>query len=140
MVKNKTMPTNESVTQFIEQIPDEQKRIDSYRLIQIMERITGEPATLWGPSIIGFSSYHYKYASGHEGDAPLVGFSPRKSAISLYLYTFDDDQKYDLEQLGKFQMSKSCVYVKKLSDINEDILVKIIQDGVVAVKKKYPTV
>lgn len=137
MAKNKTVPTDESVTQFIEQIPDQQKKIDSYKLIQIMEEITAQPATLWGPSIIGFGSYHYKYASGHEGDAPLVGFSPRKPAISLYLYTCDDGQKYDLEQLGKYKMSKSCIYVKRLSDIDEAVLRKIVRDGVSAVKKKY---
>lgn len=137
MAKNKTVPTDESVTQFIEQIPDQQKRVDSYKLIEIMEEITAQPATLWGPSIIGFGSYHYKYASGHEGDAPLVGFSPRKPAISLYLYTCDDEQKYDLEQLGKYKMSKSCIYVKRLSDIDEAILRKILEDGVAAVKKKY---
>ena len=135
MAKNKTVATSDSVHEFIAQITDEQKRKDSDRLIQIMEEITGEPAILWGPSIIGFGSYHYKYASGHEGNAPLAGFSPRKTAISLYLYTCEND--HDLEKLGKFKMSKACIYVKKLSDINEDFLIKIIKDSIVAVKIKY---
>lgn len=137
MANNKTVATSDSVQDFIAQIPDEQKRKDSGRLIQIMEEITGEPAVLWGPSIIGFGSYHYKYASGHEGNAPLAGFSPRKSAISLYLYTCENDIDLDLEKLGKFKMSKACIYVKKLSDIKEDCLIKIIKDSIVAVKIKY---
>lgn len=137
MANNKTVATSDSVQDFIAQIPDEQKRKDTDRLIQIMEEITGEPAVLWGPSIIGFGSYHYKYASGHEGNAPLAGFSPRKSAISLYLYTGENDIDLDLKKLGKFKMSKACIYVKKLSDIHEDVLTKIIKDSVTAVKIKY---
>lgn len=139
MAKNKTRATTNSVADFIDQIPDEQKKSDSLRLVEIMSEITEQPAILWGTSIIGFGSYHYKYASGHEGDAPLIGFSPRKAAISLYICSCDEDsEKSNLAGLGKFKMSKACVYIKRLSDINADMLSKIIKESIASVKRKYP--
>lgn len=130
MAKNKTIYTNENVIDFIEKVENEQKRKDSYALITLMETAIGEPAKMWGPSIIGFGSYHYKYKSGHEGNAPLIGFSPRKSAISLYVYTGLDEHQPFLEGLGKFTMGKACIYIKKLDDINTDVLKELIAQSI----------
>lgn len=129
MAKNKTSETNLNVVDFILQIADQQKKDDSFRLLKIMEEASGYKAKMWGPSIIGFGKYHYKYASGHEGEAPLVGFSPRKSAISFYIYSCNEDDKHLLEGLGKFKMGKACIYIKKLADIHVDVLDKVIKSS-----------
>ena len=119
MAKNKTTETEVSVIDFINSYVDnDQKKADSFHLIELMRKWSGFQPKMWGPTIIGFGSYHYKYASGREGDAPLIGFSPRKAAISLYVYSPVEEQKPLLEALGKFKMGKACIYVKKLSDIN----------------------
>lgn len=117
--KNKTAETNVDVTDFINSfVGKEEKKQDSYRLVKLMREWTGFEPKMWGPSIIGFGSYHYKYASGHEGDAPLIGFSPRKAAFSLYVYCPIEEHKHFLDTLGKFKMGKACIYVNKLSDID----------------------
>src|ERR1700749_662687 len=122
MAKNKTTETESSVIDFINNtVEDEIKRNDAFELIKIMQQQTGFEAKMWGPSIIGFGSYHYKYASGHEGDAPLAGFSPRKPSISLYVYLAADKEEL-LSKLGKHKASKGCVYIKKLADIDLEIL------------------
>jgi hypothetical protein len=124
--KNKTAETEVSVTDFINSfVENEQKKIDSFRLIELMREWSGFEPKMWGPTIIGFGSYHYKYASGHEGDAPLIGFSPRKAQFSLYVFIPTDDSKNLLKDLGKFNMGKSCIYIKKLSDIDILILEKL---------------
>ncbi len=130
MVKNKTKPTKVNVTDFIDAVENEQKRKDSYRLIQLMKDISGEDPYMWGPSIVGFGSYHYKYKSGHEGDAPILGFSPRKAAISLYAFTGLEEHKHLLDTLGKFTMGKACIYVKKLDDINEQSLKELMKQTI----------
>lgn len=135
--ENKTKPTEESVTEFVNSVENEQKRKDSFELIQHMRQITGKEPKMWGPSIIGFGSYHYKYDSGHEGDAPLCGFSPRKSAISLYVFTGAEKHKHLLEGLGKFTMGKACIYVKKLSDIDLNVMENIINETTEFLKEKY---
>ena len=127
MTKNKTTFTAETVSTFIQRLTDETKRTDSLALISLMEEVSGESARMFGPSIIGFGKYKYTYASGHTGEAPLIGFSPRKDAISLYVYTESDDQTDLLDRLGKFKMGKACIYVKKLADINTDVLVALMQ-------------
>jgi hypothetical protein len=137
MAKTKTTVTANSVDNFISKVEDETKRDDSYELIKIFKSVTGEEAKMWGPSIIGFGSYHYKYESGHEGDMCLTGFSPRKSAIVLYVLNFDGKEKL-LEKLGKHKPSKGCVYIKRLSDINTSVLKKMIEGSVKYTKKKYP--
>lgn len=138
MAKTKTAETSKDVTEFILEFTDsEQKRKDSYELIQLMEKVSGFKAKMWGPSIIGFGNYHYKYASGHEGDAPLLGFSPRKAAISLYVSTGDPGQEDLINDLGKFTMGKACIYVKKLSDINQENLVKLMKNTMMLTKAKY---
>src|SRR5690606_2776598 len=135
--ENKTKPTSESVEKFIQSVENEQKRKDSFELIELMQKITGEKAKMWGLSIIGFGNYHYKYASGHEGDAPLVGFSPRKSAISLYVFTGLVEHEHLLNGLGKFTMGKACIYVKKLADIDLNVLEKIMKETIQFLDKNY---
>lgn len=138
MAKTKTAETNKDVYEFILEFTDsEQKRQDSRELIQLMEQVSGFKATMWGPSIIGFGKYHYKYASGHEGDAPLLGFSPRKAAISLYVSTGESGQEALINDLGKFTMGKACIYIKKLSDINQDNLVKLMKNTLMLTREKY---
>lgn len=135
--ENKTKPTGASVEEFIHSVENEQKRKDSFELIERMKKISGKEPYMWGPSIIGFGNYHYKYASGHEGDAPLVGFSPRKSAISLYVFTGLEEHEHFLEGLGKFTMGKACIYVKKLSDIDLNVLDKIMKETIKFLEKTY---
>ena len=119
MAKNKTVETAISVSEFINSYVDnDQKKIDSFRLIELMSEWSGFEPKMWGPTIVGFGSYHYKYESGHEGDAPLIGFSPRKPEFSLYIYSPAEEHKHLLANLGKFKIGKACIYVKKLSDIN----------------------
>lgn len=137
MAKNKTTPTSSSVTDFINAVDDEQKRKDSFDLVELMRSISGNEPKMWGPSIIGFGSYHYKYASRHEGDAPLIGFSPRKAAISLYVFTGLDQHKHLLNSLGKFKMGKACIYVKRLSDIDQSQLKALMKETIAYLQSKY---
>lgn len=131
MAKNKTTETTVSVNDFIESFVDnEQKKKDSWELIALMQEWTGFEPKMWGPSIIGFGSYHYKYASGHEGDAPLIGFSPRKAQFSLYVYSKTEKSDKLLKDLGKFKMGKACIYFKKLTDINIPIVKKLSMETV----------
>lgn len=139
MAKNKTTQTDNSVTKFINNVENEVKRDDSFKLIEIFKSITGHDPKMWGPSIIGFGSYHYKYESGHEGDAPLAGFSPRKDSLVLYFSPeFENREELSL-QLGKHKSSKACVYVKKLDDINIPILKKMIKNSMDYTTKLYPS-
>jgi len=138
MAKNKTAETNKNVNDFINEFTDtEQKRTDSFELLELMKKISGYEARMWGPSIIGFGNYHYKYASGHEGDAPLMGFSPRKAAISLYVFTGLDEHKHLLNGLGKFKMGKVCIYIKRLSDIDQQKLKVLMKETIKYMKSKY---
>ncbi|MCT4628260.1 DUF1801 domain-containing protein [Winogradskyella sp.] len=126
MAKNKTKETEVNVTDFIESYVDnDQKKADSYQLIELLSKWSGFEPKMWGPTIIGFGKYHYKYASGHEGDAPLLGFSPRKAQFSIYVYSDTDNSRNLLEDLGKFKMGKACIYIKSLSDINITVLEKL---------------
>lgn len=137
-MSQKTVPTNVDVHDFIESFSNsEQKKQDSYTLLKLMQEETGFEPVMWGPSIIGFGSYHYKYASGHEGDSALVGFSPRKSAISLYVFTGLEEHEHLLTDLGKFTMGKACIYVKKLSDVNLDVLRKVIRATIDFLQSRY---
>lgn len=123
MAKNKTTYTGENVKDFINAYVDkDQKKEDSFRIIELMQEWSGCEPKMFGPSIIGFGNYHYKYASGHEGDAPVLGFSPRKTALTFYVYSDTEKSKLLLDNLGKFKMSKACIYVKKLSDIDTSVL------------------
>ncbi|OJV50622.1 MAG: hypothetical protein BGO31_09260 [Bacteroidetes bacterium 43-16] len=139
MAKTKTKSTDAHVLSFINDFADtEQKKEDSFELIRLMQEASGFEPKMWGPTIVGFGNYHYKYASGHEGDAPMLGFSPRKAAISLYVFTGLEEHLPLLEKLGKFKMGKACIYVKKLSDINQDELKKLMKASIEFLKEKYP--
>lgn len=121
--KNKTAETKVSVVDFISSfVEKEEKRDESYELIKLMTKWSGFEAKMWGPSIIGFGKYQYKYPSGREGEMPLIAFSPRKVAFSLYVYVTTEETDKLLKDFGKFTMGKSCIYVKKLSDINLPVL------------------
>jgi hypothetical protein len=139
MSESKTKQTNIDVNDFIISFADnDQKRKDSYELIKLMKEITGSEPKMWGPSIIGFGSFHYKSEkSRQEGDWPLIGFSPRKAAISLYVYTGAKEHEYLLKGLGKYKIGKVCIYVKKLSDINLDILNRLARETINFLQSKY---
>ena len=139
MAKNKTVETQVDVTDFINSVADPAKREDSFRIIEIMKQHTGFEPKMWGPSIVGFGSYHYKYDSGHEGDAPLVGFSPRAAAISLYLYTSFPKKEELLERFGKYKAGAGCIYIKKLKDIDIDTFAEMISESVAYLTSKYPS-
>ncbi len=130
MATNKTTENTADVTDFINRISDELKRNDSTQLVEIFEKQTSFQAKMWGASIIGFGSYHYKYPSGHEGNAPIVAFSPRAAAISLYVYLPPDQRESLLTKLGKTKSGKGCIYIKKLSHINLEVLNELIDIAV----------
>jgi hypothetical protein len=138
LYKLKTKENDSSVIEFIEAVENERKREDAYKLLDIFAETTGYEAKMWGTSIIGFGSYHYKYETGHEGDAPLVGFSPRKAKISLYLATGDPDKEKLLEQFGKHTSGKACVYINKLADVDEEVLKNLIRQSVKFLQETYP--
>jgi hypothetical protein len=135
----RTKQNSANVSEFISLFADsEQRRKDSFDLLKLMQDITGYEPKMWGPSIIGFGSFHYKSVkSRQEGDWPLIGFSPRKAAISLYVYTGVKEHEYLLNDLGKFKMGKACIYVKKLSDINLDVLKKLMRATIDYLQMKY---
>lgn len=139
----KTKPTAVSVKDFIDGV-DERRRADALVLLDLFERITGDPAYMWGPSIIGFGSYHYEYDSGHKGDAPRAAFSPRKGNLVLYLVSGSDDPPTAAKvaalraKLGKHKTGKSCLYLNKLSDVDMDVLGEWIRLGQTYMDKKYP--
>lgn len=137
MSELKTKANDADVKAFIHEIENEQKRKDAFRLVEIMEKIVGEGPMMWGKSIIGFGKYHYKYKSGREGDWMLIGFSPRKANISLYTMCDVESNKNLLDQLGKHKHGKSCIYIKRLSDIDENILVKLLEESIEQTKKMY---
>lgn len=127
MAEAKTKPTTENVKDFLNKISDEERRADCFQVAQIMEEVTGEKPKMWGPSIVGFGSYHYKYDSGREGDWLMTGFSPRKKDLTLYLMTGLAKHDDLLEKLGKHSHAKSCLYIKRLSDVHIPTLKKLIK-------------
>ncbi|WP_274362348.1 DUF1801 domain-containing protein [Paenibacillus thermotolerans] len=138
MYELKTKETDSSVIEFIENADSPKKREDAYKLLDVFTEATGYQAKMWGPSIIGFGAYHYKYNSGHEGDAPLVGFSPRKAKISLYFAPGDTERDALLKDFGKHTAGKGCVYINKVEDINVDVLQALIKQSVAYLQKTYP--
>ncbi len=139
MAELKTKKTEADVTEFINSFADtEQKRKDSFELLKLMTDFTGFQPKMWGPTMIGFGQYHYKSdRSSQEGDWPLVGFSPRKAAISLYVYTGAPEHEHLLENLGRFKKGAACIYVKKLSDINQEALKKLMGTTIDYLQKRY---
>lgn len=130
MAEMKTKPTSESVEDFLNKISDEERRADCFQVLKIMEEVTGETPKMWGPSIVGFGSYHYKYDSGREGDWLVTGFSPRKKDLTLYLMMGLAKHSELMEKLGKHSHAKSCLYIKRLSDIHIPTLKKLIKVSV----------
>ena len=130
MAEPKTKPTKASVKEFLNQISDKERRDDCFTVAKIMEEITGDKPKMWGPSIVGFGAYHYKYASGREGDWPVAAFSPRKGDLTLYLTPGFDKQTEMMQKLGKHSNGKSCLYIKRLSDIHMPTLKKLIKKSI----------
>lgn len=135
MAELKTRQTDASVEKFLNQIPDEGRREDCFQIAKIMEEITGSEPKMWGPSIVGFGTHSYKYASGREGDWPIAAFSPRKQDLTLYMTPGFDESEL-MEQLGKHRTGKSCLYIKRLSDVHVPTLKKLIRESVKTAKKK----
>jgi hypothetical protein len=138
MSENKTKKTNESIEKYINSIKDENVKKDCYTIIKLMQAITKEEPKMWGSSIIGFGDYHYKYASGREGDFFLTGFSSRKQNLALYLMGGLENQKDLLKKLGKHKTGKSCLYIKSLEDIDKKVLKEMIVQSVKETRKLYP--
>ena len=138
MAENKTKPTVQKVSEFIAGIEDKQKRADCRELMKLMSGITGNRAKMWGASIVGYGKYHYKYESGREGDFFLTGFSPRKQALSLDIVSGFSLNPELMEKLGKYKTGKSCLYVKKLDDLDREVLAQLVEESVAYIRKKYP--
>ena len=139
MAENKTKATKVSVTEFINSIEDRQKRADTKKVAAMMRKTTGKRAKMWGSSIVGYGAYHYKYESGREGDCMIAGFSPRKQALTVYILA--GFKRFDtlMGKLGKYKTGKSCLYIKRLSDIDEKVLEKLIGESVNYMRKNYET-
>lgn len=135
MAKNKTTENEGSVSDYLNAIADAKRRSDSTEIVNIMAQETGLPPKMWGPGIVGFGSYHYKYASGHEGDMPLVGMACRVNAIVLYLAMEYEGREELMQQFGKHKTSKACIYIKKIEDINVGVFRKMVRDSVNHMKK-----
>lgn len=138
MAKNITTETEKDILEFISNVENEYRRADAFVLSEFYKTLTGYQPKMWGPTIIGYGKYHYKYASGHEGDAPLTAFSPRKDSLVLYFESEYEDRESLLSKLGKFKSSKACVYVKKLEDIDLQILTQMIKNSMEKTNRTYP--
>ncbi|MGB0403490.1 MAG: DUF1801 domain-containing protein [Salibacteraceae bacterium] len=132
----KTKVTDASVTEFLNRVEPEQKRLDAFEILDLFCEVTGEDPKMWGPSIIGFGQYHYKYASGQEGDFMAAGFSPRKAKHSIYIMGGVENYPKLMAKLGKFKTGKSCLYVNKLADIDKDVLKQLVKESVEYITNK----
>lgn len=139
MAENKTKPTKQSVTAFMNGIEDPDKRRDAKKVSAMMRKATGSRARMWGSAIVGFGEYHYKYDSGREGDFMITGFSPRKQALTLYVVPGFKAFAPLMKKLGKYKTGRSCLYIKRLSDVDEAVLEKLIVGSVKLMRKKYAT-
>jgi hypothetical protein len=138
MYEAKTKATSASVSDYLDAIEEEPRRKDCKELAKLMRRVTGCKPTMWGGSIVGFDQYHYKYASGHEGDACVVGFSSRKQDISVYMFAGCEGAQALLSKLGKHKLGKACLYIKRVSDIELPVLEKMLIQAVAEIKRRYP--
>ena len=129
MSEIKTKVNEASVEEFLNTVENEQKRRDSFEIVKIMKQVTKKEPKMWGPAIVGFGSYHYQYESGREGDMPQIAFSPRKQYITLYIGVGDDSDNPLLKKLGKYTTGKVCLYIKKLADVDRDVLHELIADS-----------
>ena len=139
MAENKTKPTNVSVTAFLDAVTNQTSRADAKTLVKLMQSATGEKPKMWGPSIVGFGSYHYKHDSGREGDMPIIAFSPRKAATVLYGVTGFNDSEALLAKLGKHTTGKGCLYIKKLADVDQKLLETLVVKSGAAKRARYPS-
>lgn len=139
MAENKTKPTKLSVRTFVNSIEDKQKRADAKKVAAMMRKATGARARMWGNSIVGYGQYHYKYASGREGDFLITGFSPRKQALTVYILAGFKAFEPLMEKLGKYKTGKSCLYIKQLADIDEKVLQRLINGSVKYMRNNYET-
>jgi hypothetical protein len=137
MAENKTRKTKASVADFLKRIEDPQRRADCKRVAKMMREATGNRAAMWGESIVGFGQYSYRYASGHGGDWPITGFSPRKNDLTLYIMPGVASYERLLAKLGKHRTGKSCLYVKRLADVDQTVLEELIQESVKDMREKY---
>ena len=139
MAQLKTQPNDQSVEVYLNRVADEKKRRDCFAILELMRDVTQSEPRMWGDSIVGFGSYHYNYASGREGDWPLVGYSPRSQNMSLYIMAGFSSFDKLMAKLGKHKTGKSCLYIKRLDDVDEVVLRKLIDASVVYMRKKYAT-
>jgi len=130
MAELKTKPNEASVEDFLNGVPDQKKRQDSFAILDLMKQVTGDEPIMWGDSIVGFGTYKYKYASGRKGEWPITGFSPRKQNLTLYIMSGFDEYDELLENLGKHSTGKSCLYIKKLEDVDQDVLRELVSKSV----------
>ena len=138
MAELKTKINDGDVLAFLESVEDPKRKEDGFKALDLMKKISGCEPKMWGGSIVGFDSYHYVYSSGREGDWPAVGFSPRKQALSLYIMSGFSKYQDLMDKLGKFKTGKSCLYVKKWEDIDENVLSELISNSIAYIKEKYP--
>ena len=129
MTENQTQPTDRTVEDFLAAVEHPVRREDGFELLDLMREITGQEAVMWGPSIVGFGSYHYRYESGREGDSAAVGFSPRKANLALYGLTYGPDAVHLLPRLGKHKTGVACLYINKLDDIDREVLAEMVRTG-----------
>ena len=139
MAELKTQKTDASVQAFLEAVENPARREDAFAVLDMMREITGHEPAMWGSSIVGFDTYHYQYASGREGDWPVVGFSPRKRTLTLYIMSGFDPYEALLARLGKYKTGTSCLYINKLADVDQDVLRDLIRQSVDHVRAAYPT-
>ncbi|MEP4547018.1 MAG: DUF1801 domain-containing protein [Saccharospirillum sp.] len=135
---NKTQPTSTSIAEFIESLADERRQAECHQLIDLMREESGQEPVLWGPAIIGFGQYHYRYDSGREGDFMRVGFSPRKQNLSIYIIPGFKPYQAVLERLGKHKLGKSCLYIKRLNDVDTSALRELVRQSLVDMNERYP--
>jgi hypothetical protein len=139
MPTQKTRPTDQSVNAFLDSIPDQTRRAECYTLLEMMKRVTDAEPKIWGSGLVGFGNYHYKYASGHEGDCFVAGFAPRKSALTLYITAGAERFPKLLSKLGKHKAGKGCLYIKKLEDVDLSVLEDLVSRSVEWTQSTYPS-
>jgi len=137
MTELKTKPNDQSVDEFLKKVENPKKRNDSFEILNLMREVTQEEPIMWGDTIVGFGSYHYKYASGREGDWFLIGFSPRKQNLTIYIMSGFDRYEEILKNLGKFKTGKSCLYINKLQEINISTLKELLSESIKYLKEQY---
>ena len=135
MAENKTKPTDQNVEEYLKRVSDERKRKDCFTVLKLMKRVTGKKPQMWGDSMVGFGSYHYKYKSGHEGDSFLTGFSPRKQNLAIYIMAGLARYPELLDKLGKFKTGKSCLYIKSIEGVDLSVLEELVKRSVKQVAK-----